>query len=149
MTIAGTPHAAAPETVDADVQPSRAHVHVDNEELLVLLEQEKGCAAVVAEPVCMLFAEDADLMLCETQLVQITPEGAEHFRKGGILHQLVHYNRSFFRCIPLPVELPIFEVGVDASLENVLGLRQGLRAVAFTDGDGFFTARKQTKDGVL
>lgn len=87
-------------------------------------------------------------MLCETQLVQIGSNGAEHLREGGILYHLVHRNCSFFGWLSYLVEAPIFEIGVDARGERLLGLRQGLFTVAGCDGDNFIY-KEQTEDFAL
>jgi hypothetical protein len=57
----------------------------------------------------MFFAKVLYLGLCQTQLVQIGPEGAKHLYKGAILYQFVNIYRSLFGGNTGLVGTPVFE----------------------------------------
>ena len=72
MPALDTPNEVAPETVHANLEPSaRKQVHVGDEEIILALKEEEGSVTVRSEPISVFLHEILDLILSETQFVQI------------------------------------------------------------------------------
>lgn len=89
MMVDGTPHIAIREAVDVHVEVAVGiHVDVRDEKLITDLEQEKGGAPVLTEPIPG-FHEVNNLTLRPAKAIQGTFQAPKDFRKCPVLCNFV------------------------------------------------------------
>ncbi len=137
-TILGMPDVVVREANGEGVERATgADAHVRNEEFVANLEQEERAVAVFAEPLAMILDELDDLSLREAQRIQVRSETAVDLLEGSVLGHLVDPHVSGFRWAAFHVGVPVDEVAVEVTFEEVTCFCDDFRSVGRTEGERF------------
>ena len=97
MPVVPAPDVGVGQTADAGVRPETGtDAHVRNEELLnaihLLLEEEEGAVAVLAEPLLVGLHEGDDLVLRQDELVQVDARASVDVLELTVTDELVDFH---------------------------------------------------------
>ncbi len=141
MRTADRTHNVALEPVDIDVQIVGEHVCARHEEIFAFLKEEKGGATFLAELDKILFQERKDLILRQTEPVEIRTERVENtpVLRIRVLRVFDHFMDFYVdlvgRATPV-VQFPVLEIAIDAVFgKELFLLADATGAVAGGDGD--------------
>lgn len=134
----GKPDAAVREATDVGVERAiGVDEHVSNEEFIANLEQEERSVSVRAKPLAMVLDELNDLSLREAQRIQVGSETAIDLLEGAVLGHLVNLNVLGFRWVAFHVGVPVDEVAVEVTFEEVTCFCDDFVSVSRTEGERF------------
>ena len=136
-TTLATPDTAALETADVHVQTDRVDINVRNVEMILFLEEEERGVAFLAKTRRMLFAQLDDLLLLQTQPVEIRTEEAEHLSERCILDHFMDGNIRYSHGLSAFVQAPTCEETFDVGFEYAFLFTNEPRTVARSDGNRF------------
>ena len=133
----GKPDVAAREAKHVHMEFVGAPAHARHEILVILLEKEERAAATRAEPVGVLFAELDDLVLRETETIQVLSKTSEELGECSVHHHLVDQDLRRLRRRTRNIETITLEIGIDGNIEDILGPCDRLRAVCRGKDENF------------